>query len=123
MKMFISASKEQRQHLMRIFKCKERTIRNALTFDEARGNTELAKKIRHAAKIAGCHTYVVAMEFECFYDADGTMHQLFPNGAQIELSKETGKGVIIYKGNVVAEYNNVKVSQIRDIQKLAAAIG
>lgn len=45
MKKYIHATKEQREHLMRIFKCKERTIRNALTFDEARGNTDLARKI------------------------------------------------------------------------------
>ena len=123
MKKYISASLDQRLHLMRIFKCKERTIRNALTYDEARGHTDLAKRIRLAAKNAGCHTYVVTKEFECFFDADGVMYQLFPNGAQIELSKDTGKGQIIFKGDIVAEYSNVKISQIGEIQKQAAAIG
>lgn len=31
MKKYIHASKEYKEHLMRIFRCKERTIRNALT--------------------------------------------------------------------------------------------
>lgn len=122
MKKYIHATKEQREHLMRIFKCKERTIRNALTFDEARGNTDLASKIRFTALQNGCHTYVVTREFECFYDADGIMYQLFPNGAQIELDKYSGKGVIIYKGSAVAEYADVHVSQIPTIQERAAAI-
>lgn len=122
MKKYIHATKEQRENLMRIFKCDERTIRNALTFDEVRGNSERARKIRFKAKQEGCHTYIVAEEFECFYDADGTMYQLFPNGAQIELDKNTGKGVIIYKGSSVAEYTDVHVRQISTIQERAAAI-
>lgn len=122
MKKYIHATKEQREHLMRIFKCTERTIRNALTLDESRGNTELARKIRFTAIQSGCHTYVVTKEFECFHDADGIMYQLFPNGAQIELNKLTGNGAIIYKGSAVAEYTDVHVSQISTIQERAAAI-
>jgi len=122
MKKYIHASKEQKDRLMRIFKCKERTVRNALAYDEARGHTELARKIRFAAKQDGCHTYVVTEESECFFDAAGIMYQLFPNGAQIELSKDTGKGVIIYKGDVVAEYDHVSVKQIPTIQERAMAI-
>lgn len=122
MKKYIHASKEQREKLMKIFRCTERTIRNALTYDSSKGNSDLAKRIRHTAKIAGCHTYVVTEEFECFFDADGIMYQLFPNGAQIELSKDTGVGEIIYKGKVVAKYENVAVTQISKIQERAMAI-
>lgn len=61
-------------------------------------------------------------EFECFHDSDGIMYQLFPNGAQIELDKTTGRGVIIYKGGTVAEYTDVHISQINAIQERAAAI-
>lgn len=121
MKKFISADKEAFAKLKHIFKCSDRTIRNALSFDEKRGVSNRAKRIRHAAKTIGCHTYIVADEVECFFDWDGTMHNLCPNGAQIEISKETGKGVIIYKGNVVAEYEQVMVSQIPSIQARAMA--
>ncbi len=122
MKKYIHATKEQREHLMNIFRCTDRTVRNALTFDCCKGNSDLAKRIRHTAKIAGCHTYVVSEEFECFYDADGIMYQLFPNGAQIELSKITGTGEIIYKGKAVARFHNVQLTDIPEIQQRAAAI-
>lgn len=121
-KKFISADKEAFRKLKAIFKCTDRMIRYALSYDEGKGNTELAKRIRRAAKINGCHTYVVVDEMECFYDADGTMHNLCPNGAQIEISKETGKGLIIFKGDVVAEYDNVMFSQIPSIQARAMAL-
>lgn len=123
MKKYIHASKEQKERLMRIFKCTERTVRNALTYDASRGESERARKIRFTAKQWGCHSYAVVGEFECFRDeADGIMYQLFPNGAQIELDKNTGRGVIIYKGSPVAEYTDVHVKQIKAIQARAAAI-
>lgn len=118
---FISADKDAFAKLKTIFNCSDKMIRNALSFNKEKGNSDLAKRIRHTAKILGCHTYVVVDEMECFFDSDGTMHQLCPNGAQIEVSKETGKGVIIYKGDVVAEYNQVMVSQIPSIQARAMA--
>lgn len=120
-KKFISADKEAFGKLKAIFRCSDRMIRNALSFDENKGNSDLAKRIRQAAKINGCHTYLVVDEMECFFDSDGTMHNLCPNGAQIEISKETGKGIIIYKGDVVAEYDQVMVSQIPSIQARAMA--
>lgn len=122
MKKYIHATKEQREKLMKIFGCTDRTVRNALTFDCSKGNSNLAKRIRHTAKIAGCHTYVVTEEFECFHDADGIMYQLFPNGVQIELSKVTGIGEIIYKGKAVARFDHVQLTDIPAIQQRAAAI-
>ena len=119
---FISANKVAFERLKGVFGCSDKMIYNALSFDKERGNSDLAKRIRHTAKILGCHTYVVVDETECFFDTtDGIMRQLCPNGAQIEVSKETGKGVIIYKGDVVAEYNQVMVSQIPSIQARAMA--
>lgn len=122
MKRFITATENQRDKMKKIFKCGDRMIHNALTYDENRGHSDLAKRIRMAAREMGCHTYVVVDEMECFFDSDGKMHQLFPNGAQIEISYKTGLGVIIHRGKVVAEYSNVTVSQIPAIQERAQAI-
>lgn len=122
MRKFIHADKGMTAKLMSIFKCSERTIRNALTFDEVKGNSDLCKKIRFKALQNGCHTYTVDKEGECFHDeADGIMWCLYPNGAQVDLNKITGVGEIIYKGDVVAQYDNVKLTDIPKIQAKALA--
>lgn len=122
MKKFIAVTREQREKLMRIFRCSSRAIDYALTFDSGRGQSDQARRIRKAAQEMGCLTHVVHAETECFYDSDGTMHQPFPNGAHIELYKDSGRGVIIHKGNIVARYENVKIAEIPAIQALAAAL-
>lgn len=124
MKKFIHASKEQKEKLMKIFHCGDRTVRNALTFDEGKGDSDLCKKIRFTALQDGCHTYVVVKEFECFHDeADGIMYQLFPNGAQVELDKNTGIGEVYYKGELIARYERVQLTDINAIQARARAAG
>ena len=49
------------------------------------------------------------------------MWLLYPNGAQLGLNKITGVGEIIYKGDVVAQYDNVKLTDIPAIQAKALA--
>lgn len=122
MKKYIHADKAMMEKLKAIFKCSDKTIRNALSFNQEKGNSALCKKIRFTALQNGCHTYTVVDEFECFHDADGIMYQLFPNGAQIELSKVTGIGEIIYKGKAVARFDHVQLTDIPAIQQRAAAI-
>ncbi|WP_290150420.1 hypothetical protein [Muribaculum intestinale] len=119
MKKYISATKKEREKLMKVFKCTERMVYLALSFGS---DTDLARRIRLGAKNIGCHTYVVTTEMECISDHDGIMRQLLPNGAQIELSKETGKATIIYKGNRVAEYDHVTLAEISAIQQRAMAM-
>lgn len=122
MRKFIHADKGVTAKLKAIFKCSDRTIRNALTYDENKGNSDLCKKIRFTALQYGCHTYTVTKEEECFHDeADGIMWLLYPNGAQLGLNKITGVGEIIYKGDVVAQYDNVKLTDIPAIQAKALA--
>lgn len=122
MRKFIHADKGVTAKLKAIFKCSDRTIRNALTFDENKGNSALCKKIRFTALQYGCHTYTVDKEGECFHDeADRIMWCLYPNGAKVGLNKITGEGEIIYKGEVVARYDNVQLTDIPAIQAKAQA--
>lgn len=122
MKKFIHADKAVMSKLKAIFKCSDRTLRNALTYDGDRGNSGLCKKIRSAARQYGCHTYTVDKEGECFHDeADNIMWCLYPNGVQVSLNKMAGVGEIIYKGKVVACYNNVQLTDIPEIQAKAKA--
>ncbi len=122
MRKFIHADKAMTEKLKAIFKCSERTIRNALNYDENKGNSTLCKKIRFTAIQHGCHTYTVNKEGECFHDeADNIMWCLYPNGAKLSLNKTTGVGEILFKGEVVAQYRNVQLTEIPEIQARAAA--
>lgn len=119
MEQYISATKNQRQQLMKIFKCTDRMLREALS---NRSNSDLAKKIRIASIKMGCQTYVVANEMECWHDVDGVMYQLFHNGAQLELHKETGKAYLYHKGILVGEYDEIGVREISNLQSRAKAL-
>lgn len=119
MERFVLATKEQREHLTKVFGCTDRMIRNALSF---RSESDLAKRIRIAAEKNGCRVHVVVDEMECIFDSNGTLHQLYPNGAQLEIDKSSGNGVLLHKGEIIAEYHSVSVNQIRDIQKRAIAL-
>ena len=119
MERFLLANKEQREHLRKVFGCTDRMIREALSF---RSESDLARRIRIAAKKHGCRVHVVVDEMECLFDCNGTIHQLFPNGAQLEINKSSGEGILLYKGKTIAEYHSVRVSDMRDIQKRAIAL-
>ncbi len=126
MNKYISVSKEGIKALQRTFKVKgkaicERCVKNALAF---RTDNDLARKIRFAAvKHHGGCTYYICKEGEFFFDSDGSWHAVYPNRAEIYLDKQTGEGTVYGpKGNVVAKYTNVKLSQIETITSMAAAL-
>ena len=121
MRKYISVSKDAIGRLMKAFNVTDRCVKNALAY---RSDSELAQKIRCAAVRAYYGvTYYISTEFECFYDSDSNMHQVFPNGAEIYLDKTAGDGVVYdTKGNVVAKYADMHVREIYWIQQMAAAL-
>lgn len=119
MKKYLSATKGQREHLMKIFGCCDRMVRDALSY---RSDTELAQKIRKAAKENGCPTYRIGLEMETIFDSDGAMHQVFPNGAEIEVDKELGKVNLVFRGEIVEAYGDIHVSEIKAIQQKAKSL-
>lgn len=126
MNKYISVSKEGVRALQRTFKVKgkeicERGVKNALAY---RTDNELARKIRFAAlkHHYGC-TYYVLEEGEFFFDSDSSWRAVYPNGAEIYLDKQTGEGMVYGpKGDVVAKYDHVILSQIDEIKNMAAAL-
>lgn len=126
MEKYISVSKEGIKALQRTFRIKgkticERCVRNALAY---RTDNELARKIRLAAlkHHFGCIYYVLE-EGEFFFDSDDCWHAVYPNRAEIYLNKQTGEGTVYGpKGDVVARYDHVMVSQIDEIKNMAAAL-
>lgn len=122
MKKYIHVTKEVRQELAKVFKVGDRTVRNALLFDKDRGDTDCAKRIRMFALQKGGIVMAVVPEVEVLYDYDGMISQYFPNGAKIETDKNTGDTDLFYKGERVARWENIKMSEMDGIQRLAELI-
>ena len=97
---YIHIMKEDREFIMKALGVTERTVFNAIRFDEKRGNTDLAKRIRKLAMERGGIVMVVIPEIETLFDADNYMRQYFPNGALLEISKDDGNAAIYFKGEL-----------------------
>ncbi len=122
MKKYIHIKKEDREFIAKLFKVTGKTVYNAIRFDEKRGDTVLAKKIRKVALERGGITMVVIPEIETLHDSDKVTRQYCPNGALIELDRNDGRAYVIFKGDIVREYENVMLSEIPSIQQYAEAL-
>lgn len=121
-KRYIHIMKEDREFIMKSLGVTERTVLNAICFDEKRGHTDLAKRIRKLAMSRGGIVMVVNPEIETLFDADNYMRQYFPNGALIELDKKAGTGDVLFKGERAGHYENVSLRDIEEIQAFASAL-
>lgn len=126
MNKYISVSKEGIKALQRTFKVKgkaicERCVKNALAF---RTDNDLARKIRFAAvKHHGGCTYYNIPEGEFFFDSDSCARAIYSNGSEIYLDKQTGEGTVYGpKGEVVARYADVTLTQINELKQMAEAL-
>ena len=121
-KRYIHIMKEDREFIMKSLGVTERTVLNAIRFDEKRGNSDTAKRIRKLAMERGGIVMTVAPEIETFHDSDMVMRQYCPNGALIELDKKAGTGDVLFKGERAGHYENVSLRDIEEIQAFANAL-
>lgn len=122
MEKYIHVTKEVRQCLAKTFNVSDKTVRNALSFDKKRGETDCAKRIRKFALQKGGIVMVVAPEVEVLHDYDGVINQYFPNGAKLESDKNTGDTELFYKGERVARWENIKLRDMDTIQQMVAGL-
>ena len=123
MKRYIHIQKADRDFIVKSLKVTERTVFNALSFDEVRGHTELACRIRKLAMDRGGIVMYVSSEMETLFDADGYMRQYFPNGALLEISKSGDGGASIwFRGEKVWSAPSARCSEIECMQERAAAL-
>ena len=122
MEKYIHVTKEVRLVLAKTFNVSDKTVRNALSFDKKRGETDCAKRIRKFALQKGGIVMVVAPEVEVLYDYDGVINQYFPNGAKLESDKNTGDTELFYKGERVARWENIKLRDMDTIQQMVAGL-
>lgn len=121
-KRYIHITKADRDSIAKALNVTEKTVYNAIRFDDRRGNSELSAKIRKLAMDRGGIVMVVAPEIETFHDYDKVMRQYCPNGALIELDRKDGSGQVIFKGETVKTYEHVTVVDINQIQAFASAL-
>ncbi len=120
----IKVSKENKAKLAKMFNCTERMVYKALCFE---CQTLLARKIQYVARTEmGGWVEAAVPESEIFYDTmeDGEhfMRQYFNNGAVLEVSLTTGKGIVVFKGERQKSYPVVMVSEIPSIQDYAKSL-
>lgn len=119
---YIHLRKADRDFIVKAFGVSERTVLNAIFFDEKRGNSDTAKRIRKLAMERGGIVMTVAPEIETFHDSDMVMRQYCPNGALIELDKKSGTGDVLFKGERAGHYEDVSLRDIEEIQAFASAL-
>lgn len=122
MRKYIHITREDRDFIMKALGVTERSVFNAVMYDECRGNSALARKIRKLAMDRGGIAMVKVPEAECLFDADGYIRQYLPNDTLLEFSREDGGCDVFHKGCKVRRYENVMINDIPNIQNWASAL-
>lgn len=104
---------------MHLFGVTEQTVFNAIGYKGGRGDTATARRIRSYILQNGGVIMNESPEIETFHDAEGKMRQYFPNGALIEIYKQTGELSVFYNGEKVVSFEDVKVWQLELLQDFA----
>ncbi len=121
MEKFITATADTRSKIEKVFGVGPQTVWRALRYKGKGTDTE--RKIRKMALENGGITMVVVPEMETMHDADGYMRQYFPNGAMLEIDKQSGFAVIVSpKGERGHETIINHTSEIIPLQKIAESL-
>ena len=119
MSKYIDVSKEVRQKAAKTFGVTERTVFNALNYDEERGNSPMAMRIRSYALQNGGVVMAVQPEEEVVYDSGGNLRQYFQNKTVIEIDKQSGDCTLYWNGEAMVRFENIKVRELESLQIIA----
>lgn len=119
MKKYIHIEKKDREFLEKAFGITGRTVFNALHYDDERGGSDLAKKVRKVALERGGIRMVEAPEVETLFDNDGCMRQYLPGGVLLEFKYADNSCTVFVKGEEKRKFEHVFVSDIPFIQEFA----
>lgn len=122
MKKYIHIQKADREFIAKLFGITERTIFNAIHFEDMSEGNELAKKIRKVALERGGIVMVEAPETEVLHDADGYMCYYISGGILLEFSKKEPVCDVYKHGEKVRHFEKVMTSDIQGIQDWAATL-
>nr|WP_314868990.1 hypothetical protein [uncultured Prevotella sp.] len=122
-KRVIEVTKETRDFLQQAFDVTGTMVWYALNFDEKRGQSDLAKRIRNLALQKGGVVLNIGPEIETIHSADGRMRQYFPHDVLLEVDTRcTGLVAVYKKGELQRSWNNPGVSELDGIQSWAMSL-
>lgn len=122
-KRVIEVTKETRDFLQKAFKVSQPMVWYALTFDEKRGQSDLAKRIRNLALQKGGVVMNIGPEMETIHSADGRIRQYFPHDVLLEADTcSTGLVAVYKKGELQRSWDNPGVSELDGIQNWAMSL-
>lgn len=122
-KRVIEVTKETRDFLQQAFDVTGTMVWYALNFDEKRGQSDLAKRIRNLAMQKGGVVLNIGPEIETIHSADGRMRQYFPHDVLLEADTRcTGLVAVYKKGELQRSWNNPRVSELDGIQSWAMSL-
>ena len=122
-KRVIEVTKETRDFLQQAFDVTGTMVWYALNFDEKRGQSDLAKRIRNLALQKGGVVLNIGPEIETIHSADGRMRQYFPHDVLLEADTRcTGLVAVYKKGELQRSWDNPGVSELDRIQNWAMSL-
>ena len=122
-KRVIEVTKETRDFLQQAFDVTGTMVWYALNFDEKRGQSDLAKRIRSLALQKGGVVLNIGPEVETIHSADGRMRQYFPHDVILEAdTRSTGQVAVYKKGELQRIWDNPGVSELDGIQNWAMSL-
>lgn len=122
-KRVIEVTKETRDFLQQAFDVTGTMVWYALNFDEKRGQSDLAKRIRNLALQKGGVVLNIGPEIETIHSADGRMRQYFPHDVLLEADTRCTGLVAVYKeGELQRSWDNPGVSELDGIQNWAMSL-
>lgn len=121
MKKYIHIQKADRKFIAQAFGIAERTIFNAIHFEDPKDGSDLAKNIRKLALERGGIVMVEAPEWEVLHDSDDCMRQ-YLGDVLLEFSKKEPWCDVFKRGAKVRRFEQVMTSDIQGIQDWAAAL-
>lgn len=124
MKKYIKISEKEKQWIGEAFNVLRVTVNHALHFDEKRGNSDLAKRIRKLALHRGGVLMNELPAFETIHNtAAGEMVQPFENGAKLVMVWTTGNvKVFDKKGNICRDVHIRTIDELTEMQLFAAGL-
>lgn len=124
MKKYIKISEKEKQWIGEAFKVSRVTVNHALYFDEKRGNSDLAKRIRKLALHRGGVLMNELPAFETIHNTvAGEMVQPFENGAKLVLVWATGSLKIFNKkGELCRDIHINTIEELTNAQYFTAAL-
>lgn len=122
MRRVIEVTNENRKFLMKAFDVTSVMVWYALSFNERRGQSELAKKIRFAAIKRGGRVMNYVPECECIHDSDGCMKQYYGDRVVIVCDKVNDTAVLLKDGSSCGSWKHITMPKLAAIQAQAEAL-